>query len=289
MTALAAVLTLIFVGLQWHEMHVGAKDTQKLAQAAIDQAGATHELAQHANDQATRTKELAAQMQAQAESTAKIAAEATIQAHAAQDSADAAKNSVTLAQSSLELSERPWVSVKVEIAGPLTWDQSGAHLSLKYTFSNVGHSPALGFFSLPQMVVEPKLGMPPMEERQKLCQYVMTQNIPFRDVLFPGEVRETFTKVNASRTDLEKAEPYWGGSKFSASIIDCTAYHSNFSKQIYAVSNSRSLATNLTAGQQNFMQANYAFSGTLALPVDEDVPADHLHLLPDPLLPTEAN
>jgi hypothetical protein len=289
MTALAAVLTLVFVGLQWHEMHLGGKDTQKLAEAAIDQAAATHELAQHANDQAKRTRELAEQMKAQADNTAKVATEATIQARAAQDSADAATKSVTLAQSSLELSERPWVSVKVEIAGPLTWDANGAHLSLKYTFKNVGHSPALGFFSLAQMVVEPKLGIPPIKERQELCQYVRSQNIPLRDVLFPDEIRETSVKVSASRTDIEKAKSYWGGPRFAASVIDCTAYHSSFSQQIYAVSNSRSLATPVPAGQQDLFKATSAFSGTLALPIDEEVPADHIVLLPDMFYPTEAN
>jgi hypothetical protein len=296
MAALAAVVTIFFVGLQWHEMHAGGKDTHDLAQAAIDQAAAAKELAQHADVQATQTKTLAEQMKAQAEqtkqlatemkaqagSTETIATEAKIQASASEKSADAAKDSVTVTQSSLELSQRPWVSVKVEIAGPLTWDANGAHLLLKYTFKNVGHSPALGFFSLAQMVVEPKLGIPPIKERQELCQYVRSQNIPLRDVLFPDEVRETLVKVNASRTDIGKAKSYWAGARFAASVIDCTAYHSSFSQQIYAVSNSRSLATPLPAGQQDLFRATSAFSGTLALPIDEEVQADHIALVPDP-------
>jgi hypothetical protein len=298
-----AIATLLFVGLQWYEMHTGGRDTQKLAQAAIDQAAATKELAQHANVQAAQTKalaeqmkaqaeqtkQLAEQMKAQAESTAKISNEATIQARAAQKSADAAKDSVTVAQNSLELSQRPWVSVKVEVAGPLTWDQSGGHLSLRYTFSNVGHSPALGFFSLPQMVVEPSVGMSPVKERQDLCRYVMGPNISMKDILFPGELRESIVKVNVSRGDVEKGDPSGKRTTFTAAIIDCTSYHSSFSKETYAVTNSRLIGTTLPAGQSNPMQSSYTFSGTVGLPIGIDVPADHLWLLPDMLLPTEAN
>jgi hypothetical protein len=303
MTALAAIVTIIFVGLQWHELHLGGKDTHDLAKAAIDQAAAAKELAQHADvqaaqtkasaeqmkSQAEQTKQLADEMKAQAASTETIATEAKIQARAAEKSADAVKDSVTVAQNSLELSLRPWVSVKVEIAGPLTWDQNGGHLSLRYTFSNVGHSPALGFFSLPQLVVEPSVGMSPVKERQDLCRYVTGPNVSMKDVLFPGEIRESFMKVNVSRADAERANPSWKGTTFSAYIIDCTAYHSNFSKQIYSVANSRSLDTTMPADQPNPMQSSYAFTGTLALPIDKDVPADHLWLLPDMLLPTEAN
>src|SRR5207244_9521497 len=69
----------------------------------------------------------------------KGAEDATIAARAARDSADSAKDSVALAQRD----QRPWVSVDMSIASPLTYDHNGdARITLRFILKNVGRSPA---------------------------------------------------------------------------------------------------------------------------------------------------
>jgi len=46
----------------------------------------------------------------------------------------------------MEGGRRPWISVKVDISGPLTFNSEGAHLPMKFTFLNSGQTPALFVF-----------------------------------------------------------------------------------------------------------------------------------------------
>ena len=57
--------------------------------------------------------------------------------------AEATKKSTEIASRTLEASQRPWIDLKLEIAGPFVMKPDGAHFSLKYTFNNTGLSPAL--------------------------------------------------------------------------------------------------------------------------------------------------
>jgi hypothetical protein len=78
----------------------------------------------------------------------------TVAATAAKDAADAAKKS---ADASL-LALRPWISCKVEIAGPVTYTTAGdAQFELRFILKNVGHSPAFGVKFTPALnLLSPK-------------------------------------------------------------------------------------------------------------------------------------
>jgi hypothetical protein len=70
-------------------------------------------------------------------------------------SADAATSAAKTAASQLELAERPWVTADFEIAGPLVFDQSGAHIAVSIKLRNVGTTPAIH--------VVPQIGLFPIQ------------------------------------------------------------------------------------------------------------------------------
>lgn len=59
----------------------------------------------------------------------------------------AAKQSAEIANQTLHAAQRPWLSFEdVKIAGPLTFDEIGGHLPIKFTVKNSGTSPAVGSY-----------------------------------------------------------------------------------------------------------------------------------------------
>jgi hypothetical protein len=105
----------------------------------------------------------------------RIAADASrISANAAKDATDVAKNTLQMQKDSVEktllemgrqtksmettakaasdanrlnrdnflATERPWVKVDIEVAGPLFYDVNGVNVALRFRLKNIGHSPA---------------------------------------------------------------------------------------------------------------------------------------------------
>jgi hypothetical protein len=101
--------TAVFIGLQWHEMNVGGKDTHALAEAA--------------KTQAERMKELAERMKDQADYTKTVADQAIVQARASEESSTAMVGA-----------NRAWMV-------PISFSQKVAPIVI--TFNNAGKSPAI--------------------------------------------------------------------------------------------------------------------------------------------------
>jgi hypothetical protein len=59
-----------------------------------------------------------------------------------EDAVNVARQSANIASDALVTSNRAWVKIDVAIDGPLVKRESGAAIKLKYTLTNVGHSPA---------------------------------------------------------------------------------------------------------------------------------------------------
>jgi hypothetical protein len=278
-------LAALFVSAQWYEMHEGGKDTHELARAAGNQAtwaerlagsAATQEtdiqkLATQAKIQADRTKDLADRMKDQADQTKIIANQATIQANAAKSAADTSKQE-------MELSQRPWLIVKAAVAGPLTYDRDGGHITLHYAIVNVGHSPATAVNIWPEFYIANGKKPLALVEQRRLCTQQVPTGTRIGETIFPGsspfEVNELFSM---SRSDIDDSLRYFGGKFFVASIVDCVTYHASFGKQAYYVGSSYEL------GRPN------PNGGVIAFAPYVDMPFGSLVLEPEPPTPVEAN
>jgi len=94
---------------------------------------------------------------------------------AAGKQANAAKSAADTAARSLELSERPWVSIdnkSLFITKPLTFNSNSASMYIGYSWKNTGHSPAMHIHSKNKLIVLSMTRLPEAEaaERQAaLC------------------------------------------------------------------------------------------------------------------------
>jgi hypothetical protein len=67
---------------------------------------------------------------------------AATSAEAATKAADAAMESVAIAEKTLSVTQRPWINVHVDIGGPLVYDINGANFTFNFILENIGNSPA---------------------------------------------------------------------------------------------------------------------------------------------------
>lgn len=148
-TALIAVSTLIysgFAGWQWYEIHSGAEETRRLAQAARDSADAAQKQANIAVDQLQALKD-ATQAARDSASAAKTAIDqnrvlvkaAQTQANTSQVSARAAERTASITQDTFRLVYRPSLGVD---GGEITKFEAGSEIEGSIRFKNSGQTSA---------------------------------------------------------------------------------------------------------------------------------------------------
>jgi hypothetical protein len=168
-----------------------------------------------------------------------------IQAEANRKAAEAALTSAQTAERQLVLSERPWVKIE-SVPGPtkpLTYDDGGANLTLKFALRNVGHSPA---GSVRIEVAAYPLGAPTrsqdyVAEQKKLCDPIRADKPNPHEPgyrLFPGdlmmeeigfsihknEIDQTIEKISAAiQKRLSPSE-----TSFIPVIVGCVDYRFDF-------------------------------------------------------------
>ncbi len=91
------------------------------------------------------------------------------QTKAAEDAAEAA----LLNTKAFIHSQRPWISLKTALDGSLSYDEDGAHITLKIEVENVGQMPAMGVFILPAIYIDSVPGkLSPPAERTRMCDQI---------------------------------------------------------------------------------------------------------------------
>lgn len=199
--------------------------------------------------------------------TAFYAYSANKQACAAIAAAKAAKSAANTAREEMELSQRPWLVVKATIAGPLTYDKEGGHITLQYAIVNIGHSPAVGVNIWPEFYVANGKKADPLIERRRLCQELEPRRSG--ETIYPGQMFEINERFSMSRADIEESIKAFGHAMLVTSIVDCVNYHANFNKQPYSVGNSYDLRERVSGGR------------TLAFAPYKDMPLGSLVLIPE--------
>jgi len=153
------------------------------------------------------------------------------------EAADAAKRAADVAEKTLILSQRLWISVTHKIAKPLTFDETGkASIYLSEILENIGQSVAVNVLSWADIIpLDPGMGYQTAISRQN--QYCDTNRHPNPQaipgyVLFPKQQRPpASTGMAATREIVEKAKslaPPWANGKIGFAIVGCVFYRASF-------------------------------------------------------------
>lgn len=159
-------------------------------------------------------------------------------------SADAAKSAADIAAASLTISERPWVSLAdIEITSPLTFDNRGGLIEIRYVLKNTGKSPAIASRWRAKLVVLPmkKLRNEEISDVQSaMCDPLRELQNSFLDVsIFPGDLDKSAEGLGLYpgeiETGLQERElgPFKHKGYISATLIACIDYQSSFGPTHY--------------------------------------------------------
>jgi hypothetical protein len=116
------------------------------------------------------------------------------------------------------LTQRPWISPKLSVMGPLTCDDEDAMISIRIVLENVGNTPAIGIWSEAIMFIAGKSDLDIHAERLRRCEELADRPPEWGDIIFPGKNIVRNAVVSASTTEIE--------TKFTPEIVICVAYRS---------------------------------------------------------------
>lgn len=131
------------------------------------------------------------------------------------------------AERQLEASERPWVSLDMNIFGPLIFDNNGANLHVRFSLRNYGHSPAM--FWINARFYPHRMNYQDTEsERRKLCFGPQPfAGGPYDETIFPSA--ENFIPradygLTSSKEDIDRmVEKHL----IAPLVIACVLYHTS--------------------------------------------------------------
>ena len=162
----------------------------------------------------------------------------------------ATRSAAETAARELELSERPWLSARFIITGPLVIDREGAHLPMQVVLNNFGRSPAVKGADEIKFYASFLLHPDPRNVRRDLCEEVkgvsaqpLNSRRQFLKTWFPGEQPPTQYRLSISRGEINKAMINIPNSLFPdyptadrvfwIEIAYCVAYRSSFGAAEY--------------------------------------------------------
>ena len=177
-----------------------------------------------------------------------------------ESTANAAIESNNISRAAMIADQRPWVSVGVEIGGPLAYDANDWdagirwHIPLRYKLQHLGKTPAtkVSFFAeiipftLPHWPTNMiKDGMPQglpipgtdiAKEIESVCGFpetMATHNMGWGHVLFPGEREERIFGLNGNPSRFDDAKKTPEGYHGQFLIVVCVTYGSPYSDEPY--------------------------------------------------------
>lgn len=116
--------------------------------------------------------------------------------------------SVSVANSQFELSERPWVSVKVSIGGPFIWDERGSRATFNFTYKNYG--PSVAVHAWVHVLLLPTIpGKWIPNDQKKLCDYIRTKPNASGLTIFPTEVASEGWIPQMDTSAIVEAQRKW--------------------------------------------------------------------------------
>jgi cell division protein FtsL len=127
----------------------------------------------------------------------------------------------------VELAERPWLSVKAHISGPLTFTHDGAWVQVVLEMKNHGRTPALGVSIDPAVHILSVSKPHPFEALKRQCEESLAREGTSGEIIFPGGIFAQNHSIQAAARQIE--EGYIGGNPiFSMALTVCVSYRATF-------------------------------------------------------------
>jgi hypothetical protein len=105
-----------------------------------------------------------------------------------------ARRAAEAAENIFVATQRPWVKVSIDVAGPLVYDETGANVAFRFTLENIGNSPARNVWVEARLIAQ---GIGVTDEPLSDARHIQRQLIaelkgrgpsPYGFVLFPKDV-----------------------------------------------------------------------------------------------------
>src|SRR2546430_7384648 len=138
--------------------------------------------------------------------------------------ARAAESAATTAAKQFDAAERPWVSLNVELAGPLEFDKNYGSVKTRVILKNSGHSPATRIWIEPEFFPIPPANV--AGERDRLCNQTrghQKANPQMGETLVPGGDFRQEVRITKDRADADRASKANQGA-LGPTVIFCVAY-----------------------------------------------------------------
>jgi hypothetical protein len=131
---------------------------------------------------------------------------ARVSANAAVAAANSSSRANDLSRQALIADQRPWVSVSIEPAGPITWPNGGVQIPYKITLKNIGKTPALRLRHFEAIVLDINADLPGNQAAiRRLLPATGGMN------LMPGEDAQLIVNVQATAQQVQQSAAPWAG------------------------------------------------------------------------------
>jgi hypothetical protein len=121
---------------------------------------------------------------------------------AAKSSVDQAKRAADVAERAMVLTDRPWIDINLEIAGPLKFGPELIEIRIKGTFTNVGKSPATYVHFTFGLCPDVAAASSKADEDTKWWRDIPIAARGFGHVLFPGKDESFGMDVSITRDEF---------------------------------------------------------------------------------------
>jgi hypothetical protein len=155
-------------------------------------------------------------------------------------SADAAKDSADIAKKTLIATQRPWLSVNLEIGSGLVFDDQGCRIVIKFRIKNVGNSPAVAVHIWSEIVLNNEI-----TNQKRVCalygkdQIDLTQTFG-GDIIFPNDeityginLPITRAAIDQARNEIAEAHNIPVDNFISPSVVGCVSYRFAFDGSLH--------------------------------------------------------
>ena len=188
----------------------------------------------------------------------------------ARRAADAAENIFVATQ-------RPWVKVSIDAAGPLVYDESGANVAFRFTLENIGNSPARNVWVEARLIAQGiGLADEPLSDARHLQRQLIAElkgrgPSPYGFVLFPKDVAAQDIPFNIPQDELTRITQRVDFMHIQ--LVGAVDYNSGFGAE------SHQTGFVVEVGRRNGSEADGAPASPAPIYINEqDVAADDLRL-----------
>jgi hypothetical protein len=201
------------------------------------------------------------------------------QAHDVHAVITAARRAADAAENIFVATQRPWVKVSIDVAGPLVYDENGANVVFRFTLENIGNSPARNVWVEARLIAQ---GIGIADEPLSDARHIQRQLVaetkargpsPYGFVLFPKDVAAQDIPFNIPQDELTRITQRVDFMRIQ--LVGTIDYCSGFRTE------SHQTGFVVEVGRHNGAETDIAATATSPAPIyidEQDVAAEDLRL-----------